>query len=76
MAEYLCAVCDRSYTTLQAPFLIKADGLFHCEDCDTVLESATDGQADGLSRRERNKAVKAKQARCMTHQNIAWPLRL
>ena len=35
--------------------------MFHCEECDSVLETSADGAVDGLSRRERTKIVKAKQ---------------
>ena len=62
--EYTCPSCSRMYTTLHAAVLIKADGLFHCEECDSVLESGSaEGQGDALSRRERTKLVKAKQVR-------------
>ena len=73
MQDYTCPVCGRTYTTLQAPFLIKPDGMFHCEDDDAVLE-AGGGEADGMSRRERSKAVKAKQARLCQEQWTDWQL--
>ena len=50
------------YTTLHAAVLIKSDGLFHCEECDTILEAGgADSQGDTLNRRERTRLVKAKQ---------------
>ena len=73
MQDYTCPLCGRTYTTLQAPFLIKPDGMFHCEDDDAVLE-AGGGQADGMSRRERSKVVKAKQARLCQEQWTDWQL--
>lgn len=78
MQEYVCPACSRAYTTLQAPFLIQSDGLFHCEECNSLLESSADGAMDGLSRRERTKAVKAKQVQPATWdlvfgaENVTW----
>ncbi len=60
--EYTCPSCSRTYTTLHAAVLIKSDGLFHCEDCNSVLEAGgAEGHGDALNRRERTKLVKAKQ---------------
>jgi transcription initiation factor IIE alpha subunit len=60
LQEYSCPLCERTYTTLHAAVLIKSDGLFHCEDCDAVLEAGGE-QGGGTSRRERTRLVKAKQ---------------
>ena len=62
MQEYTCPSCLKIYTTLHAAALIKSDGLFHCEDCDIVLEicGAVD-HGETINRRERTKLVKAKQ---------------
>ena len=60
--EYTCPNCSRVYNTLHAAALIKSDGLFHCEDCDSILESGSaDVQGESMNRRERTKMVKAKQ---------------
>ncbi|KAK9822848.1 hypothetical protein WJX81_003226 [Elliptochloris bilobata] len=67
--EYACPACGARYTSLQALSLIdRADGLFHCEACRTVLVDAEDpGGGDGGggegARRERLAEAKALQAK-------------
>jgi len=62
LQEFVCPTCQRTYTTLHAAVLIKADGQFHCEEDASVLELGGGGVGgDGESRRERTKRVKAKQ---------------